>query len=379
MSSLLLPGDFALRTPDMLTTLTELVEMESPSDNKDAVDKLGAHLAERLRRLGALVTVHHTALAGNHLEAHWGLGRPEERIVLLTHMDTVYDLGTLARQPVRLEDDKLFGPGALDMKASLAIGLTVLDEFKRRRQWPARPLTWLITSDEEVGSTTSRALIEQTCQGAALTLCLEPGMSNGALKTARKGIGDFTLTVHGQAAHAGVDHARGRNAIVELAHHLITIHGLTDYEAGTTLNVGVVRGGTRSNVVPDEASAHIDLRVSTLAEAERVLNTARALQPVIPGASLTVSGGLNRPPMPRDERMQATFARAQHLASLIDLTLTEASTGGGSDANFVAPLGVPVLDGLGAVGDGAHSEREHILIPSLPERAALLAALLTAW
>lgn len=377
--SFLLPGDFALRTPDMLTTLTTLVEMESPSENKPAVDALGAHLAGQLRQLGALVTVHQTATAGNHLEAHWGLGRPEERMVLLCHMDTVYDLGTLARQPVRVDDDKLFGPGTLDMKASIAIGLTVLDELKRRRQWPARPLTWLITSDEEVGSTTSRTLIEDTCRGAALVLCLEPGTSTGALKTARKGIGDFTLTVRGQAAHSGIDHARGRNAIVELAHHLLTIHGLTNYEVGTTLNVGVVRGGSRSNVVPDEASAQIDLRVPTLAEAERVLAVVRGLQPVTPGTTLEVSGGLNRPPMPRDALMQETFATTQRIAALLDLTLTEASTGGGSDANFVAPLGVPLLDGLGAVGDGAHSEREHILIPSLPDRAALLAALLSAW
>jgi glutamate carboxypeptidase len=210
-------------------------------------------------------------------------------------------------------------------------------------------------------------------------LCLEPCLPDGSLKTWRKGVGDFEVTVHGKAAHAGADHERGRNAIEELAHQILAIQKLTDYDQGTTVNVGVVAGGSRSNVVPDLARATVDLRVMTPAEAERITAWMQALKPVIAGTSIEVTGGLNRPPMPRDERMAATFAHAKAIASRLGLAINEGGTGGGSDANFVAPLGVPVLDGLGALGNGAHSEREHVVLAALPQRTALLAALLSDW
>jgi glutamate carboxypeptidase len=214
---------------------------------------------------------------------------------------------------------------------------------------------------------------------ATLVLCLEPCLPDGSVKTWRKGVGDFTIEVRGKAAHAGADHERGRNAIEELAHHVLAVQKLTDYRLGTTLNVGVISGGSRSNVVPDHAQAVVNMRVMTQAEADRITSWMLALRPAMEGTRVEVTGGLNRPPMPRDALMAATYARAREIAASLGIDLREGGTGGGSDANLVAPLGIPVLDGLGARGNGAHSEREHILIASLPERTALLAAILSEW
>jgi glutamate carboxypeptidase len=257
--------------------------------------------------------------------------------------------------------------------------LTALRAFNELGNWPARPITALFTSDEETGSDTSRELIESLARRSELVLCLEPCLPDGALKTWRKGVGDFEVIVRGKAAHAGADHERGRNAIEELANQIIAIQKLTDYTQGTTVNVGVVAGGSRSNVVPELARAQVDLRVMNAAEGERITQWMQQLKPVLKGTSIEVTGGLNRPPMPRDERMAASFARASAIARRLGMNLSEGGTGGGSDANFVAPLGVPVLDGLGALGNGAHSEREHVVIANLPERTALLAALLSDW
>lgn len=371
-------ADFAQHTGEMVEMLKQFIEIESPSTDKAAVDRLGAVIAGELRKLGATVTVDEQTVAGNNLYGRWGAtGR--DGLLLLCHLDTVYDLGTLARQPIREAQSKLYGPGAIDMKASLVIALTALKLLRANRLWPERPVTALFTSDEEIGSVHSRALIERLARGSALVLCLEPCLPDGSLKTARKGIGEMIITTRGRAAHAGADHENGRNAIEELAHHILAVQALTDYARGTTLNVGVVSGGRRSNVVPDEARAEVDFRVAVPEEAERLAEWMRARQPVTRGASVTITGGLIRPPMPRDATMGATFVRAQQIAAGLGLKLGEGSTGGGSDANFVAPLGVPVLDGLGALGNGAHSEREHVVIESLPERAALLAALLSAW
>ncbi len=370
-------GDFAERTGETLDLLKQLVEIESPSTDKDAVDRLGLFLADRLRQLGAVVTVDEQADAGNNVIGQWGRG--PAGILILCHMDTVYDLGTLERQPCVVIDDRIHGPGVLDMKASIAMTLIGLEMLKRHRQWPDRAVTVLFTCDEEVGSTASRPLIEQRARDAALVLCPEPCLPDGALKTWRKGVGDFEIVVRGRATHAGADHENGRNALEELAHHILAIQKLTDYTKGTTLNVGVARGGTRSNVVPDEAYAHVDMRALSPEEAERVTRHILGLQPVLSGVTLELKGGLNRPPMPRNDTMAATFQRARTIAANLGLDLKEGGTGGGSDANFVAPLGVPVLDGLGALGNGAHSEREHVYIPSLPERTALIAALVREW
>jgi len=366
------------KTADFVALLRRLVELESPTADKAAVDRAGAFLAGELERLGARVERVPQSTAGDHLIARWGEpGRGG--FLTLCHFDTVHPVGMLQENPCREQDGKLYGPGAQDMKGGIAALLGAVQVLQEQGAMPARPLTALFTTDEESGSLTSRPLIESLAREAELVLCLEPCLPDGSLKTWRKGIGDFELVVRGRSAHAGAAHAEGRNAIEELAHQVLRIQGWTDYARGTTLNVGRISGGTVTNVVPDEARAEIDLRVMQPQEAERIAGLFRSLTPVLEGTSLEVSGGLNRPPMPRDERMLATFKRAQEIGRLLGLELGEGGTGGGSDANFVAPLGVPVLDGLGPLGDGQHTGQEYLVIDSLPERAALLGALLTEW
>ncbi len=372
--------EFVSRNDDLVALIRTLVEIESPTTDKAGVDRVGRLVAAELQRLGAQVSVVEQPITGNHVIGQWedAAGR-DGGILVLCHMDTVYDLGTLARQPCVEVDGRLMGPGTLDMKASLAMLLTAIRALQESGQQARRSLTALFTSDEESGSDTSRALIETLARRAELVLCLEPCLPDGSVKTWRKGVGNFTIEVRGKAAHAGTDHERGRNAIEELAHHILAIQNLTDYDLGTTLNVGVISGGTRSNVVPDHAQALVNMRVMTPAEADRIANWMYSLRPMINGTRIEVTGGLNRPPMPRDALMAATYARAREIAAALGINLGEGGTGGGSDANFVAPLGIPLLDGLGAHGNGAHSEREHILIASLPERTALLAAILSEW
>jgi glutamate carboxypeptidase len=364
-------------TPSIESLIQELVEIESPSTEKSAVDQIGARIIREVKDLNGEIQIFEQEKNGNNIRARWGGG--EGGILLLAHMDTVFDLGTLAVNPFQNREGHLTGPGVFDMKSSIALLLGALRLFQQQGIWPARPITALFTSDEETGSLTSRELIEAEARQAALVLTLEPALTSGALKTARKGTGDIEIHVKGVASHAGVDHAQGRNAIEELAHHILAAQRLTDYERGTTVNVGVISGGTRSNVVPDQAMAQIDFRVTMMDEFRRLEQWVKGLTPVIEGTSLRTMIDLNRPPMPRDATMIRTFEKAKAIAQEIGLALTEGSTGGGSDANFVAPLGIPVLDGLGPVGDGAHSEREYVLASSIPERTALLGALLLNW
>jgi len=265
------------------------------------------------------------------------------------------------------------------MKAGIAICLRAMAGIGRSGSPLPRPVALLCTSDEEIGSPTSRPLIERLAQEAEVVLVLEAALPDGSLKTWRKGVGEFEIRVKGRAAHAGGAHAEGRNAIQEMAHQVLAIQALTDYDRGTTLNVGVLQGGTATNVVPETAEARVDVRIQDPEEWHRVQAAMQALRPVLEGTSLEVSGNLNRPPMPFDDRAQATFARAQTIAAAIGMELKAGGSGGGSDANFVAPLGVPVLDGLGAIGEGYHSSREYILTDSLPERVRLLTALLREW
>jgi glutamate carboxypeptidase len=265
------------------------------------------------------------------------------------------------------------------MKASTAMLITVLRYLRDTGTQPTHPLRMLFTTDEETGSLTSRALIEAEAKNAALVLCLEPALPNGALKTFRKGTGDFTVKAFGRAAHAGADHALGINAIEEIARQVITLHQMTNYELGTTVNVGVMSGGTASNVVPDRAEIEVDIRVSTMAEGERMVKTILNLEPQLPGARLEVTGGLNRPPLERTPLIIETFNKVKVIAAGLGLELIEGSTGGASDGNFTGALGVPTLDGLGAVGNGGHAVDEHVIASSLPERTALLAAILTQW
>ncbi|MBE0698414.1 MAG: M20 family metallopeptidase, partial [Anaerolineaceae bacterium] len=333
--------------PYVRSLLEELVIIESPSSNKAAVDAQALRIIQELETLGGTISIYPQEQAGSNILCRWGSRDLESGaggILVLMHMDTVYDVGTLDIQPLHEVDGKLFGPGVLDMKASIAMFLGMIREFQQQNLWPTRPITALFTADEESGSQTSRALIESEASQAGIVFCLEFPLANGALKTARKGTGEIDLSVKGVAAHAGVNHDQGRNAIEELAHHILAIQQLTDYSRGTTLNVGVVRGGTRSNVVPNEAHARVDLRVSSLEEFHRLQEWVKNRQPVIDGTTLLASIQLNRPPMPRDAKMEETFRKARSIAAGLGMDLTEGSTGGGSDANFVAPLGVPVLD-----------------------------------
>jgi glutamate carboxypeptidase len=368
--------DFEARKPEMIAFLKKLVEIESPSSDKAAVDQVGATVAEECRRLGAQVQIMANIGTGDHVVARWGTG--PGGILLMHHMDTVFPLGTLARMPFHEKDGKIFGPGVLDMKGGIVISLAAIAALQQAARLK-RPITVLATSDEEIGSGTSEELIKSLAQEAELVLVMESGLVDGSLKTWRKGVGEFQVKVIGRAAHAGGAHEEGRNAIEEMAHQVLAIQKMTDYSRGTTLNVGVIKGGTVSNVVPEEASLDVDFRVLIPDEAERVTSAMQALRPVTPDTSLLVSGGLNRPPMPNDDLMKATFEKARHIASSIGLQIKAGGSGGGSDGNFVAPLGIALLDGMGTYGEGLHSEREYIFTRSLPERAALAAALIEAW
>lgn len=362
---------------DMVELLTRIVEMESPTGHKPGLDRLAAALAEAARGLDAAVTVVECETAGNIVCARWG--EAVDGVLLLCHMDTVWELGTLAARPVRVEEGRLYGPGAFDMKGGIVNALWAVRALRELGLMPARRITLLITSDEETGSLASRALIEAEALTHERVYVLEPAYPPaGALKTWRKGTGEYTVTVTGRAAHAGAAHGEGINAIVELAHQIAQITTLTDYAAGTTVNVGVIGGGTRSNVVPDRAWAVVDVRTMHAAEAARVDAAFRDLTPLLPGAQIAVSGGSERPPMPRSAATLALYAQAEAIAAELGLPICEAGTGGGSDGNFTAALGVPTLDGLGVTGDGAHALHEHAVLGSLPERAALLAAMLRA-
>jgi glutamate carboxypeptidase len=362
--------------------LKTLVETESPSHDKSAVDRVGAIVAEESRKLGAQVEVIPNQDTGDHILVRFLPNlQPStlnlKPILLLCHMDTVFPLGTLPRMPYREADGRIFGPGVLDMKAGIVISLAAVESAQRSGL--KRPVTLLCTSDEEIGSHTSRKHIERLAKESALVLVLESALVDGSLKTWRKGVGEFKVKTKGRAAHAGGDHEKGRNAIEEMAHQVIAIQKLTDYSKQTTLNVGVTQGGTVSNVVPEEATIEVDVRVMQPGEWERVESEVKKLKPVLEGTSIEVKGELNRPPMPFDDTMKVTFEKAKSIAATIGMELKAGGSGGGSDANFVAPFGVPVLDGMGAVGEGYHSEREYIFADSLEQRVKLLSVLLRNW
>jgi len=361
--------------------LKRLVETESPSHVKAAVDRVGAIVVEEARRLGAQVEIIPNHETGDHILSRFHPSNASllrsSPILLLCHMDTVFPLGTIEKFQYGEAAGRIVGPGTLDMKAGIVIALAAIEEAQRSGL--KRPVTLLCTSDEEIGSQTSRAHIERLAKEAALVLVLEGGLVDGALKTWRKGVGEFWVRTRGRAAHSGGDHEKGRNAIEEMAHQVIAIQKLTDYARQTTLNVGVIQGGTVSNVVPEEAVIQVDVRVMQPGEWSRLEEAMNKLKPVLEGTSIMISGGLNRPPMPFDETMKSTFEKARSIAAQIGMELKAGGTGGASDGNFVAPLGIPVLDGLGAVGEGYHSEREYIFADSLDQRVRLVAALLQNW
>jgi glutamate carboxypeptidase len=356
----------------MITALERLVVAESPSLDKARCDACADEVTQLFRqRIGVAAVRHRRPDAGDHLEIRVGDGA--QPIVLLCHHDTVWPEGTLARLPFRIDGDRLAGPGSYDMKAGIVEAAFALEHAR-----PKRPVVVLSTSDEEIGSASSRTLIEETARHAVAVLVLEPAASGGAIKTARKGIADFVLEVVGRAAHAGVEPEKGISAIDELAHQVLALKALADPASGTTVNVGVVHGGTRPNVVAALARAEIDVRFTRASEAERIVAAIRGLQPTLDGARLHISGGVDRPPMERSPAVVVLAQLAQRLAGDVGFSLAETSTGGASDGNFTAAIGVPTLDGLGPDGGGAHADSEHLLVESWVQRTQLLRLLIEA-
>jgi glutamate carboxypeptidase len=361
---------------EMARLLAEICEIESPSTDPPAVAALAARLAREVEAVGLateLVPVHGGGpiLRAQAVDAG-GAARP---ILLLGHLDTVWPVGTLAARPVRIDGDRLYGPGAYDMKAGLVVALFALRALHARGPLP--PVTVFFTPLEEVDCEPYRALMEAEMTAAAVVLDFEPAWPGGAVKTSRKGSGSFTLRAHGRASHAGADLSRGANAILELARQCLDVSRLTDPARGVSANVGVIRGGLRSNVVPDLAEAEIDVRFLTMQDGRWLESALHAMRPHDPQVHLSLSGGLHYPPLERTAAVAAVYAAAKAVAEELGLPLSEVASGGASEASFAGALGRPTLDGLGGDGDGAHAEDEHVLLPSLPERAALAAGLIT--
>ena len=372
----------------LLDTIETLARLESPSDDKAAVDRCGAALAARLEAIGGRVTRLPQTRRGDHLRAEFSTsipaggdgghqeGRRSAQILLLGHFDTVWPVGTLERMPLMRANGRLHGPGVFDMKAGIAIAMLATRALLETGAPLARRIVMLWTTDEEVGSGTSRAAIEDEARRSDAVLVLEPSLPGGALKTSRKGCGEYELIVHGVAAHAGIDPSKGASAIHELARQIVRIEQLQELDRGVSVNVGRVSGGTRTNVIAEEARAVIDVRAPAAADAARIDAALRAVTPVDRRTTLSVTGGIDRPPLERTDKVVGLYRQAQAVAAGLGMRLDEGATGGGSDGNFTAALGVKTLDGLGAVGDGAHALHEHVDIESLTDRAALVAGLM---
>lgn len=359
----------------VLETAEALVAIESPTTDKIAVDRCGVELASRLEAIGGRVTRLARAERGNHLLAEFGCGTSQ--ILLLGHFDTVWPVGQLERMPLARSNGRLHGPGVFDMKAGIAIAMLATRALLEGGPSLSHRIVMLWTTDEEIGSESSRAAIEEEAARSAAVLVLEPSLPGGALKTSRKGCGGYQLTVRGVAAHAGIEPQKGASAVQELAHQILAINALQDLSRGVSVNVVQVSGGLRSNVIPDEARAVVDVRVPTAAAAAEVEAAFRALRPVDERTTIEARGGFDRPPLERSDQVARLYGEARDVARELGQELSEGGTGGGSDGNFTAALGVPTLDGLGAVGDGAHALHEHVDIDSLADRAALVAGLIT--
>ena len=366
------------REPEMVASLREIVRHQSPTRDKEACDALCHHLAREFVAIGGFPHVHKQTAAGDHLEVDFSARASDRKpVLLLGHYDTVHARGALEAMPWTERAGKLYGPGVFDMKAGITQMLFAVRALRENGGMP-RPVKVWIVSDEEEGSATSRETTEALAKQCAAVLVCEPSGPGGALKTARKGVGAFTLKITGIAAHSGLDFEKGHSAILELAHQIQAIAALSNLERGITMNVGVIRGGTRTNVVAESATAEMDLRVSRAEDGAEMERRVGELRPVDPLCKLEITGGMNRPPMERTEQVAALFELACKIGHEFDMKLREISVGGGSDGNFTAGMGIPTLDGLGAVGDGAHAVHEHIVAAEMPKRAALLAGLIQA-
>ena len=366
------------RQAAMTRLLGQFVRAESPSFDKTAVDRFGRMVAAEWRRRGAKVTLLRQRKRGDHIRAEWNPrgNRARGQILVLGHLDTVYGLGTLTRMPFRLSRGRAYGPGVFDMKGGLVIALFAVDALNVTGCVPEKRIVFLWTSDEEIGSRTSRAAIEREARRSDAVLVLEPALGlDGRVKTGRKGVGEIEIVATGRAAHAGLNPKDGINAIEEIALQIARISRWNQPGRWITVNAGVIEGGTRTNVIPDRARVLVDVRAARAGDMRALERKFRALRPILRGAKLQIRGGFNRPPMER-KNSAGLYVKARSLAREMGVTLGEAYVGGGSDGNFTAALGVPTLDGLGAVGEGAHSSNENILVRALPERAALVGGLL---
>ncbi len=366
------------RLPQMLETLRELTLLESPSLDKKTADRCCEFLAEKWLRHGTIAQIIRQKHRGDHLRVVWqpAEGRTKSQLLVLGHYDTVYPTGTLAKMPFRVSAGKAYGPGTFDMKAGIVQALFALETIRELHAPVQKRLVFLWTSDEEIGSESSRKLIEVEAQRSDAVFVLEPSLGpRGLLKTSRKGVGEAELIVHGRSSHAGLAPEKGINAVHELAAQITRLEKWNDLSRGVTINADVVSGGSRANVIADRAQATLDLRAWRHADMRALEKRLHSLKPIHRGAKLEIRGGFDRPPLER-KHSATLFARAKSIARELGFSLGEAAAGGGSDGNFTAALGIPTLDGLGAVGDGAHATHEHILIQAMPQRAALLAALL---
>ena len=360
--------------PQLIAQLKELVQQESPSEDPAAINAAMALAEKYARAIGGRPKYHRQKEYGHVLELRFGPSKSAQKpILLLGHLDTVWPFDTLAKMPWKHTAEKISGPGTLDMKAGVVMALTAIESLNAQKI--SRPITLLLNSEEEIGSPISRPITEHLAKESSAVLVLEPAQGL-ALKTARKGVGHYVVEVTGIAAHSGVDFAAGHSAILELAHLIQTISAFTDLSRGLTVNCGVISGGTRSNVIASQAQVEVDVRIAKATDARHIEKLLRSLKPTDPHCKIKITGGINRPPMERKPGVVRLFKQAQKLASQLGFPLEEAATGGGSDGNFTAALGVPTLDGLGAIGAGAHAPHEHILTQHLIPRTALLAALL---
>jgi glutamate carboxypeptidase len=368
---------FEQRKDRIVQTVRELVEIESPSDNKEAVDRIARFLAPKFAALGGRAQLHHCLEVGDNLQINFGSPAARKPILLLGHYDTVYSLGTLANMPCTIEHGRLRGPGTLDMKSGIALMIHAIEALKHWHGELPRPITVFLVSDEEVGSHSSRKITEALAKESAGVLVLEPAAGlRGAVKTARKGVGEYTLRVNGVAAHAGLDPGKGHSAILELARQIAVIAKMNDLRRGLSVNPGVIEGGTRTNVVAAEASVRIDVRIKRAKQAAGIDRKLRSLKPFDKHCTLEMTGGINRLPMERTAGVAALYKIARGIADEMSWKLEEAAVGGGSDGNFTAGMGIPTLDGLGGVGEGAHAVHEFIVISELPRRALLLAGMI---
>ena len=374
-------SDYFLGRHDAIVAFARaLVESESPSGDEagsKAVVSLLAAAAAGISRVPAVERVASEDY-GEHLRVTAFGDSREKPIVILGHTDTVHPRGSLKQRPWRVEGNRAYGPGVFDMKANCALAIEVVRACVATGLTPKRPLVLLLTCDEETGSRTGKQLVEAEARRAHAVLVLEPPGNGGRAKTGRKGTGIFTIEARGRAAHAGLEPEKGASAILELSRQTERLHSFNETSGGISINVGVLNGGTLSNVVAAEARAEIDVRFSTAEEAARVENEIFNLRPYDDRVQLIVTGGINRPPMERNERVLGLYAKAKELAHQLNFELGEIQVGGASDGNFAAAAGAAVLDGLGIVGDGAHAIHEHIIVDDIPRRGALLAGLITS-